>query len=79
MSSVLALYRILIGNTIQKSNARLFLGYISADTGKHCIFGHLGLVCIWSCFVFCLLFLLFYVISAPVPTEATAFLGREDS
>ena len=29
----------------------------------------LGLV--WSCFVFCLLFLLFYVICAPVLTEGT--------
>ena len=42
----------------------------SAGTGKHCVFGHLGLVFIWSCFVFCLLFLLFYVISAPVLAEA---------
>ena len=33
----------------------------SAGTGKLCILGHLGLVFIWSCFVFCLLFLLFYV------------------
>ena len=43
---------------------------LSAGTGKHCVFGHLGLVFIWSCFVFCHLFLLFYVISAPVPAEA---------
>ena len=41
------------------------------STGEHCIFGHLGLVFIWGCFVFFLLFLLFYVISAPVPAEAT--------
>ena len=32
----------------------------SAGTGKLCILGHLGLVFIWSCFVSCLLFLLFY-------------------
>ena len=44
----------------------------SAGTGKLCILGHLGLVFIWSCFVSCLLFLLFYVayvICAPVPAE----------
>ena len=29
---------------------------------KHCVFGQLGLIFIWSCFVFCLLFLLNYVI-----------------
>ena len=34
---------------------------LSAGTGKLCILGHLGLVFIWSCFVYCLLFLLFYV------------------
>ena len=34
-------------------------------------FGHLGLVFIWSCFVFCLLLLLYYVICAPVLTERT--------
>ena len=39
---------------------------LSAGTGKHCVFGRLGFVFIWSCFVFCLLLLLFYVISAPV-------------
>ena len=33
----------------------------SAGTGKLCILGHLRLVFIWSCFVSCLLFLLFYV------------------
>ena len=33
----------------------------SAGTGKLCILGHSGLVFIWSCFVSCLLFLLFYV------------------
>ena len=43
---------------------------LSAGTGKHCVFGGLGLVFIWSCFVFCLLFLLLYVIYAPVPAEA---------
>ena len=32
----------------------------SAGTGKLCILGHLGLVFIWSCFVSCLSFLLFY-------------------
>ena len=40
-------------------------------TGMRCIFGHLGLVFIWSCFVFCLLFLSFYVICALVPAEGT--------
>ena len=34
---------------------------LSAGTGEHCILGNLGLVFIWSCFVSCLLFLLFYV------------------
>ena len=43
---------------------------LSAGTRKYCVFGQLGLVFIWSCFVFCLLFLLFYVISAPVLAEA---------
>ena len=43
---------------------------LSAVTGKHSVFGHLGLAFIWSCFVFCLLFLLFYAICAPVPAEA---------
>ena len=42
---------------------------LSARTGKYCIFGHLGLVFIWLCFVFCLLFHLFYVICAPVPAD----------
>ena len=46
----------------------------SASTGEHCIcivsdLLWLGLV--WSCFVFCLLFLLFYVMCAPVLTEGT--------
>ena len=50
----------------------LALKGLSAGTGKHRVFGHLGLVFIWSCFVFCLLFLLFYVISAPVLAEAAA-------
>ena len=44
---------------------------LSAGTGKLCIFGHLGLVFIWSCFVSRLLFLLYYVICAPVLTEGT--------
>ena len=51
---------------------RLFSG-LSAGTGKLCIFGHLGLVFIWSCFVSCLLLLLYYVICAPVLTEGTLF------
>ena len=46
----------------------------SASTGEHCIcivsdLLWLGLA--WSCFVFCLLFLLCYVICAPVLTEGT--------
>ena len=44
---------------------------LSAGTGKLCIFGHLGLVFIWSCFVSCLVLLLYYVICAPVLTEGT--------
>ena len=44
---------------------------LSAGTGKLCIFGHLGLVFIWSCLVSCLLLLLYYVICAPVLTEGT--------
>ena len=51
----------------------LLLG-LSAGTGKLCIFGHLGLVFIWSCFVSCLLLLLYYVICAPVLTEGTLLL-----
>ena len=47
---------------------------LSAGTGKLCIFGHLGLVFIWSCFVSCLLLLLYYVICAPVLTEGTCLL-----
>ena len=46
---------------------------LSAGTGKLCIFGHLGLVFIWNCFVSRLLFLLYYVICAPVLTEGTVF------
>ena len=48
---------------------------LSAGTGKLCIFGHLGLVFIWSCFVSCLLLLLYYVICAPVLTEGTQKMG----
>ena len=48
---------------------------LSAGTGKLCIFGHLGLVFIWSCFVSCLLLLLYYVICAPVLTEGTEKKG----
>ena len=47
---------------------------LSAGTGKLCIFGHLGLVFIWSCFVSCLLLLLYYVICAPVLTEGTEII-----
>ena len=46
---------------------------LSAGTGKLCIFGHLGLVFIWSSFVSCLLLLLYYEICAPVLTEGTGF------
>ena len=35
--------------------------HLSAGTGKLCILDNLGLVFIWSCFVSCLLFPLFYV------------------
>ena len=34
---------------------------LSSGTGKLCIFGNLGIVFIWICFVSCLLFLLLYV------------------
>ena len=34
---------------------------LSAGAGKLCIYGNLGIVFIWDCFVSCLLFLLFYV------------------
>ena len=61
---VSTLYRIGGGGTTGK------LG-LSAGTGKLCIFGHLRLVFIWSCFVSRLLFLLYYVICAPVLTEGT--------
>ena len=44
---------------------------LSAGTGKLCIFDHLGLVFIWSCFVSWILLLLYYVICAPVLTEGT--------
>ena len=44
---------------------------LSAGTGKLYIFGHLGLVFVWSCFVSRLLFLLYYIICAPVLTEGT--------
>ena len=46
---------------------------LSAGTGKLCISGHLGLVFIWNCFVSRLLFLLYYVLCAPVLTEGTVF------
>ena len=54
-------------------NEQLFKGP-SASTVEHCIcivsdLLWLGLV--WSCFVFCLLFVLLYVICAPVLTEGT--------
>ena len=54
---------------------------LSAGTGKLCIFGHLGLVFIWSCFVSCLLLLLYYVICAPVLTEGTlvcSYFNRQE-
>ena len=47
---------------------------LSAGTRKLCIFGNLGLVFIWSCFISYLLFLLFYLICAPVFTKGTLFL-----
>ena len=50
---------------------------LSAGTGKLCIFGHLGLVFMWSCFVSRLLFLLYYVICAPVLTEGTKICGKQ--
>ena len=38
---------------------RAVLMGLSPGTGKHCVFGHLGLVFIWSHFVFCLCFFCF--------------------
>ena len=61
----------LLIQTISRHNLGL-----SAGTGKLCIFGHLGLVFIWSCFVSCLLLLLYYVICAPVLTEGTHNLEK---
>ena len=51
-------------------DAILTIAGLSAGTGKHCVFGHLGLVFICSCFVFCFCFFCFNVISALVPAEA---------
>ena len=50
--------------------AGLKLTSLSVGTQKHCVFGHLRLVFIWTCLFF-VLFLLFYVISAAVPAEET--------
>ena len=51
--------------TVKRDVSRILSG-ISGSFCRYrtelCIFGHLGLVYIWSCFVSCLLFLLFYVI-----------------
>ena len=55
---------------------RLFFLGPSGGTGEHLLFQFdllwLGLV--WSCFVFCLLFLLFYFISISELTESNVFL-----
>ena len=61
----------LCGNLTEILPQLILLWGLSAGTGKLCIFGHLGLVFIWSCFVSCLLLLLYYVICAPVLTEGT--------
>ena len=50
-----------VGHRVNAIKILLRLWDTSAGTGKLCILGHLGLVFIWSCFVSCLLFLLFYV------------------
>ena len=60
-----------IARALLSRNATAKYWGLSAGTGKLCIFGHLGLVFIWSCFVSCLLLLLYYVICAPVLTEGT--------
>ena len=67
-------YALLLSSVVDNSNIGRGLAQrgLSAGTGKLCIFGHLGLVFIWSCFVSCLLLLLHYVICAPVLTEGTA-------
>ena len=63
---------------VSESSSNLFWGrtitvhncsFVSAGTGKLCIFVHLGLVFIWSCFVSCPLLPLYYVVCAPVHTE----------
>ena len=66
-----------LGRYIQttRDNRNCPFGGLSAGTGKLCIFGHLGLVFIWSCFVSCLLLLLYCVICVPVLTEGTPFCG----
>jgi len=51
---------------------------LSAGTRTLCIFGHLGLVSIWSCFVSCLLLPLYYVVCAPVLTEGAQESDEED-
>ena len=44
----------------KESTKQSYLRRLSAGTGELYILGNLGLVLIWSCFVSCLLFLLFY-------------------
>ena len=48
------------------TNVQVFLQLLESIV----FFGQLGLVFISSCFVFCILFLLFYVMSVPVRAEA---------
>ena len=51
---------------------------LSAGTGKLCIFGHLRIVFIWSCFVSCLFLLLFYVSFRKV-TKSVLWYSRHES
>ena len=66
-----AIYYGVLDPTTRDCNENTKKTGLSAGTGKLCFFGHLGLVFIWTCFVFCLLLLLYYVIYAPVLTERT--------
>ena len=66
------------GGIAETRSVEVYIEGLSAGTGKLCIFGHLGLVFIWNCFVFRLLFLLYYVICAPVLTEGT-YIERYES
>ena len=60
-------------------NMRQDFGSFAAGTGEHCVYGHLGLVSSWSCFVFCLLFLLFYKTGRGYVSITRVFPTRKDA